>query len=186
MALGYFVTLTLFKTFAYRIKTSVFTIPSTEAWLYSAGLLLVLTVISLAIGFQQGFLQFKPIKVSWLVVIGILVNCLFRPAIAEELFFRVLLLPHLAEHASIGTKWLWGCISLILFIVYHPLNALSFFPAGRTTFNNPIFLLLAALLGVVCTLAYWHSGSLWPSVMIHWLVVVVWLLCLGGYQKLIT
>ncbi len=71
-----------------------------------------------------------------------------------------------------------------MFIVYHPLNALSFFPRGLETFFNVIFLVLAALLGIVCSIAYIQSGSLWTAVGIHWFAVVVWLLLLGGYRKL--
>jgi predicted Abi (CAAX) family protease len=80
--------------------------------------------------------------------------------------------------------WFWGCLSLFLFVVYHPLNALSFFSRGIETFFNRIFLTLAALLGMLCSLTYLQSGSLWTPVVIHWLVVVVWLLLLGGYRKL--
>jgi predicted Abi (CAAX) family protease len=71
-----------------------------------------------------------------------------------------------------------------MFIVYHPLNALSFFPKGLKTFFNWVFLVLAALLGIICSIAYLQSGSLWTPVVIHWLAVVIWLLLLGGYGKL--
>ncbi|WP_226591035.1 CPBP family glutamic-type intramembrane protease [Microseira wollei] len=143
-----------------------------------------MTVISLPIGFYQGFLQVDILKASRIKVATIIGRTFFFPGVSEELFVRVLLLPHPSENASISAHWLWACISLAVFIVYHPLNALSFFPAGRPTFFNPVFLLLAALLGIVCTIAYLKSGSLWLPVAIHWLVVVVWLLLLGGYGKL--
>ena len=170
----------------HRLIAAIFTIPGTGAWLYAATLLLILTVISLPIGFQRGFLQVDVVNTSRETIIGIIAVCLLTPAISEELFFRVLLLPHPSESASILNQLLWGGISLILFIIYHPLNALTFYPSGLRTFFNPVFLFLAALLGVVCTLTYWQSGSLWPPVVIHWLVVVVWLLVLGGYRKLNT
>ncbi|WP_208099188.1 CPBP family glutamic-type intramembrane protease [Nostoc sp. 106C] len=136
----------------------------------------------LYLGFLKfGFGQFK-IEES----IKILAICLFTPAITEELFFRVLLLPHVTEDVSRNKKWLWGGISLVIFIVYHPLNALTAYPAGFPTFMNPVFLLQAAFLGIVCTIAYFQSGSLWPSVVMHWVIVVVWLLFFGGYEKLNT
>jgi len=72
----------------------------------------------------------------------------------------------------------------VMFVVYHPLNALSFFSQGLETFFNSAFLLLATLLGITCSIAYLQSGSLWTPVVIHWLAVVVWLLFLGGYRKL--
>jgi predicted Abi (CAAX) family protease len=75
-------------------------------------------------------------------------------------------------------------LSLVLFVVYHPLNALTFYPVGRSTFMNPVFLLLAAVLGVACSIAYLLFGSIWPAVAIHWLAVTAWLLLLGGYRRL--
>jgi predicted Abi (CAAX) family protease len=46
--------------------------------------------------------------------------------------------------------------------------------------------LLAALLGVVCEIAYLKTGSLWSPAAIHWLVVAVWLTVLGGYRKVVV
>jgi predicted Abi (CAAX) family protease len=167
-----------------RLRLATSTIPNLEAWLYAAALLLVFTVIALPIGFWWGFLQLEVLTESWKTIIGIIATSFLMPAVTEELVFRVFLLPHPIEKASVSVLWLWGCISLVLFVVYHPLNALSFFSKGRKTFFNWVFLLLAALLGVVCSLTYLQSGSLWIPVAIHWLVVVVWLLVLGGYRKL--
>jgi predicted Abi (CAAX) family protease len=78
----------------------------------------------------------------------------------------------------------WATLSLFLFVIYHPLNALTFFSQGRETFFDPIFLCLAAGLGIICTITYYQTGSLWLPVLIHWLVVVVWLLCFDGLTKL--
>ncbi|WP_325315277.1 CPBP family glutamic-type intramembrane protease [Microcoleus sp. PH2017_28_MFU_U_A] len=54
----------------------------------------------------------------------------------------------------------------------------------RRYVKNPVFLLLAAVLGVACSIAYLLIGSIWPAVVIHWLGVTVWLLLLGGYRRL--
>lgn len=166
-----------------RLITAASKIPDTQAWLYSAALVAIYTLISLPIGFTFGFLKLD-IETSWEIIFGVMVRCLLSPAISEELFFRILLLPHPTENATPVTLWLWGCISLVMFIIYHPLNAVTFYPDGLQTFFNPVFLCLAALLGVICTLGYFQSGSLWIPVAIHWLIVVVWLLLLGGYKKL--
>ena len=106
------------------------------------------------------------------------------PALAEELLFRVLLLPHPQEHASDAGRWLWGTLALGLFVASHPLEALISSSARRGTFTDPVFLLLAGLLGLVCTIAYLESGSLWPPVVIHWSAASAWLLVLGGHGKL--
>lgn len=174
----------MIEAIAHRFTRALLTVPSTENWQQSAVLLLVFTLVSLPLGFKLGFLQIDVLQAPWQTLTRIITISLLTPAVTEELFFRVLLLPHTTEHASMAAQWLWGCISLAVFIAYHPLIALSFFPAGRTTFLNPVFLWLAALLGIICTIAYLNSGSLWPSVVIHWLVVVVWLLFFGGYRKL--
>jgi predicted Abi (CAAX) family protease len=99
------------------------------------------------------------------------------------MFFRVLLLPQ-PGNVSLITQLLCGGISLAAFIVYHPLQGLTIYPAAMETFSNPVFLFLAGLLGIICTISYFQSGSLWSAVVIHWIVVIVWLLLLGGYEKL--
>ena len=38
----------------------------------------------------------------------------------------------------------------------------------------------AATLGLGCALIRWRTGSLWPAVALHWLVVVTWQTLLGG------
>ncbi|MEM9164513.1 MAG: CPBP family glutamic-type intramembrane protease [Cyanobacteria bacterium P01_F01_bin.4] len=97
--------------------------------------------------------------------------------------FRALLIPRpdAASSQSLGS---WAIASLVIFIGFHPLNARFLMTERRETFYNPIFLTLAGLLGVVCTLSYLQSASLWPPVVLHWLMVIIWLLSLGGYGRL--
>lgn len=159
------------------------TMPDVTDWLVAVVLVLVYTAIALLVGFRAGFLKID-VQTSKPTIAAVLVGCLFSPGLSEELFFRVLMLPHPQENASGSVLWFWGGASLALFVVYHPLNALTFYPVGRSTFMNPVFLLLAAVLGAACTVAYLQSGSLWLAVAIHWLAVTVWLLLLGGYRRL--
>lgn len=164
-----------------RLITAILTIPNTQDWAYAALLLLIYALISLPLGLKSRFIQVD-IQSSREIVAAVIFGAFIMPGITEELFFRVLLLPHPTENASLAAQFIWGGISLVIFLVYHPLNI---FARGHdVTFRNPVFLLLAALLGVVCTLSYLQSGSLWPPVVIHWLIVVVWLLLLGGYREL--
>lgn len=166
----------------YRLSAAIATIPDTQAWAWTIALLVAYALISLPIGFRLGFVQVEVLKGSWPLVAGIIAGSFLMPGMSEELFFRVLLFPHPTEKASLMTLWLWGCTSLFIFLVYHPLNI---FAIGHDkTFREPVFLLLAALLGIACTISYWQSGSLWPPVVIHWLIVAVWLILLGGYRKL--
>ncbi|NJR17114.1 MAG: CPBP family intramembrane metalloprotease [Calothrix sp. CSU_2_0] len=152
-------------------------------WLVIVTTLGIYSIIAIPLGFKFGFLHLQIWSANWVNKCLLILRCLFLPAIVEELFFRVLLLPHPIEITS-WFKWgLWGIFSLVLFVIYHPLNAKTLFKAGFPTFYNPVFLGLAALLGVACTVAYGLTGSLWVVVFIHWVVVVVWLIVFGGIGR---
>ncbi|MBD2462872.1 CPBP family intramembrane metalloprotease [Oscillatoria sp. FACHB-1407] len=166
-----------------RIWLAITTFPTWQEWLTAGGLGLLLAVLLIPLGLAIGFLQVEVIR-SPKVILTVGAIALFSPGITEELLFRALLLPHPSESVSFTNLSIWFSFSLILFILYHPLNALSLYPAGRPTFMTPGFLVLAALLGVICAIAYLQTGSLWLPVLLHWLAVMVWLLCLGGYRRL--
>jgi len=148
--------------------------------------LLVLAVygaLALGLGVASGFLslswQWPPLGQA----LPRLARLLLLPALVEELLFRVLLIPHPIE----GLPWQpllgWNALSLGLFVLYHPVAARLWYPQGRAVFDDPRFLLQATLLGVACSLAYGFTGSLWPSVLIHWLAVVIWLEPLQGRNR---
>jgi predicted Abi (CAAX) family protease len=109
---------------------------------------------------------------------------LVLPAVVEEILFRVLLIPHPIETALSADIYWWSIISLVAFILYHPLNALTFYPNGKPTFWDWRFLTLAGLLGGVCTIAYLTTGSVWPAVLMHWIVVGIWIKLAGGQRRL--
>lgn len=166
-----------------RLNLALSTFPKATDWLFVAGLALIYTSLALPAGYHCGFLKFDPVSTPQ-TVLTVCFSSFVSPAFLEEVFFRALLLPHPTETASILSKMLWGCGSLAAFILYHPLNALTFFCRGRQIFTKPVFLGLAGLLGVLCTLVYQLTGSLWPAVFVHWLAVVIWLLLLSGYNRL--
>lgn len=168
---------------AEKLIDSVITLPSLTYWVEGFFWLLVYALIVLPIGFITKFLSWNSQK-SPKIITKIVLTSLFTPAILEEIFFRVFLLSTSTEAKSTTTLYLWVLVSLILFVIYHPLNAITFFPAGRKTFFKPVFLFSAALLGLICAIAYLKSGSLWVAVFVHWFVVVVWLIFLGGYERL--
>lgn len=157
---------------------------SSQDWYVSLGLLLGYGLLVIPVGFKRGFLTWEGVKISPKQCLQML-QLLLMPALIEELLFRVLLLPHPFESVA-RQEWLfWLIISLTLFIVYHPINALLFYPKGKKIFRQPVFLVFAGLLGIVCAISYKITGSLWPPVIIHWLIVVIWLFILGGEKKLI-
>lgn len=146
----------------------------------------VLIALSFLIGFKSNFLKIQTFNGTWSEGIKIAAISFVMPALSEEIFFRVLLLPHPSEITSIQTKAFWVVISIASFIIYHPIQGMLWNPSGYDVFIKPIFLILAALLGAVCTLAYLVTGSIWLPVIIHWLAVVIWLLLLNGFAKFAT
>lgn len=161
--------------------------PTLTDWGFAIAVLLLYACIALPLGLKQGFLRYCPPAELGLAVpkqLKLMLLLFFMPALLEELIMRVLLLPHPTEGVLPQTWLIWSAISLVIFVVYHPLNALTFYPAGNPTFFQPIFLVLSGLLGLVCTVIYLQTGSLWLIAIAHWLVVAVWLLWLGGYQKM--
>ena len=96
------------------------------------------------------------------------------PALGEELLFRGLVIPRR------GPKARWIAISTLLFVLWHPLQALTLGPPWADAFLDPWFLAAVALLGVALGRIYAATGSLWPCVLAHWLVVFGWKALLGG------
>ena len=167
-----------------RLVNSLLAPLTLKSWALVAGVLLVYGVIAIPLGFRTGFLSFTPDLL--LTKQGILgsFRVFFIPALAEEVLMRVFLLPHPVERVLLSSWLVWAGISLFIFIVYHPLNALTLYRVSYPTFLKPVFLTLAGLLGLSCMIAYYLTGSLLSIVLIHWIVVVVWLFILGGKQHL--
>lgn len=96
------------------------------------------------------------------------------PALLEELLFRGLIIPRE------GPKAKWIALSVILFILWHPLQVVTFGPPWAGSFLDPWFLLVIAILGLALARMYATTRSLWPSIVTHWLVVWVWKAVFGG------
>ena len=71
-------------------------------------------------------------------------------------------------------------LALAIYVASHPLNAWLFRPQVLSLFSSETYLVLTTLLGLTCTATYWISRSIWPSVFIHWVTVIVWIALLGG------
>ncbi|WP_319419518.1 CPBP family glutamic-type intramembrane protease [Pleurocapsa sp. FMAR1] len=158
-------------------------IPSYSSLSKMTILLCIYGLVAIPWGLKTNFLRWDICK-SKQLIFKITATSLIAPALIEEIFFRVSLLPYPLEQIQPNSWFAWSLLSLFCFIIYHPLNAFTFFPQGKETFSNPVFLCLATGLGIIYTLTYWQSGSLWLPVFVHWLVVVIWLLCWGGLSKL--
>jgi predicted Abi (CAAX) family protease len=160
----------------YRFKTALRTWPRRRAWQFALFLLLVYGLVYLPIGLSLSFLSWSPRLEFW-TVLGVSIGSLLMPGLIEELIFRALLVPHPTEPLPPITRRLWIGASLILFFGYH-LN-----PWAPRFFGQPVFLLGMGLLGLACTVSYLQSRSVWTAVLIHWFIVVSWLLLFGGLAK---
>ena len=155
------------------LRTSPFRAPL-KAWL----LVPFYALIALTVGFGSGLFQFEPLtsKMAFLLPLTLLVF----PSLLEEAFFRGLLIPR--NTAGHGRKYIILAVggSTLLFVVWHPLGALTVNPGAIAIFFDPAFLLIVTALGITCGYGYVVSKSLWVPVLIHWLTVVIWVLLLGG------
>jgi predicted Abi (CAAX) family protease len=106
------------------------------------------------------------------------------PALLEEIVFRIMLLPHPKEGVP-GPQWiLWAALSLVLFVLYHLLLGRTTYKAAWNTLSDRRFLILAGWLGLLLSGLYWITGSLWPIVLVHWAVVMLWIYAFGGKTRL--
>ena len=170
----------MFELLKNRLETAFFTLPSVTGWLTTLLLFAVFAILTFAILRHTRLFEFSLIRLSPSRVLLLALIALFTPSLPEEIFYRVLLLPHASEQVSLGTRVLWSVAALLVFVTAHPLLALTAWPWSRQIFYRPAFLAIVALLGTVCTLAYFVTGSLWAPVALHWATIVGWKLFYGG------
>jgi predicted Abi (CAAX) family protease len=161
------------------IRLAFITFPEDKSWDWYAWLFCVYTLCALLIGWLTGFCRLELMEAPGLVIAATPIALLVMPSLVEEFFFRAVLLPHPVEAVSPSTVFLQASVSLMAFVAMHPVNGII---SGRAVFLDPSFLVLATLLGIICTIAYLKSGSIWPSVLFHWLTVLVWIMFLGGWE----
>ena len=166
-----------------RVFASIVLLPRWREWGITTLALLVYGAIAVPIGLRLGFLRWRMSERKPFPLIKILMFLFLSPALWEELIFRVLLLPHPNGIQADENFFIPAGFSLAIFVLYHPVNAAFWYRSGNPTFFQPIFLSLTALLGAICTIVYWLTGSLWTISILHWIVVAVWLLGLNGLSK---
>ena len=144
----------------------------------STGLFILFAAIAMTIGFSTGLLAFVSLESDLIYVLPFAM--FFFPSLFEEILFRGLLIPN--DTVLRGTKTILkrSLFSSIIFVLWHPLNALTINPGAKNFFLDPWFLLIVFVLGMICSLGYIFSRSLWVPTIMHWLTVLVWVLFLGG------
>ena len=103
---------------------------------------------------------------------------LFIPALWEELLFRAAIIPRRSDARTLPVRPV--LLQSVAFVLWHPLQAFVFGGARAEILLDPFFLLATALLGLACGRLYWVTQSIWPPVVVHWLVVVGWKALAGG------
>jgi predicted Abi (CAAX) family protease len=166
------------------VRDAIVTAPSAAAWRRCALLYAAFVVCALPIGLLSGLLHpsLPPLSSGAALVAALTIA--LHPAFTEEIVFRALMLPRRLDGIGRARLATTIAVALFLYVVAHPLNAKFFWPAAWGVFGNPFYLAMATLLGATCTAAYLISGSIWPSVVMHWLTVTLWILLLGGQALL--
>lgn len=149
--------------------------PDAGRWRAALAIALPAVAIIALSGFLGGWLYFNLVADLPSALIAALILFLV-PALAEELIFRGILLSWFATFSQRLGNWL----SIVLFVLWHPFQALAFGPPWAAIFLQPSFLFATFILAIVLTHIRIVSQSLWPVIAIHWLLAVTWKLVLGG------
>lgn len=148
-------------------------LPDRRGWLRVAVELGWALPLMLVVAHSGGLVRYAPERDAT-ILIGLGATLLISPAFGEEVLFRGLIMPR--RHASAP----WVLLSVLLFVLWHPLQAVTFGPPWAAAFVDSWFLLIVAILGGALARIYAATGSLWPGVAAHWLVVFAWKAVLGG------
>lgn len=140
-------------------------------------------IFTFVIGYYSNLFYFGLVSSSYIYFLP--VTLFIFPAFLEELFFRGVLIPIDTHQKSKYKITLTILLSTGLFVLWHPANALTINPAGAVFFLNSYFLIITCALGIVCSILYIYSRSIWLPILVHWISVLVWVLFLGGRNKLL-
>lgn len=177
------------STILLRLWIALTTAPSGFHLLLSWVLLGSYAAIAAPLSLRWRFANLEPVQIWWSLHLhryglalrhnrrAALLMVMLAVAIAlEELVFRVALIPLAIENRH----WSWLALGWLLAVVRYPLLYGWLHPALACS----RLLWLAAGLEAVCISIYFATQSFWLTVIIHWLVVVVWLFPLGGRYQL--
>lgn len=164
--------------FATRLAASLRILPSPRGWLFCLVVSVAALGLMMVIGFSTGLYRLQPPEpgLAWRMLV-----VFFVPALGEEIPFRGLLTPGPGESRR---PWAEVAVSTALYTLWHVVEALTFLPGAAPVFLRPDFLLCCAVLGLGCAAMRLRTGSIWPAVILHWALVVVWQTWLGGVSAL--
>lgn len=150
-----------------RLRGLFSTLPGLATWARLAGLLAGLLALSWLLD-RLGFIPWQP-DLAFLLGIGAIAG--LGTALAEETLFRGILLRPPPEGAtSLGPV----ALSAVLFALWHPLQTLLYHPLWEAYAWDWWFLLGTGLLGFACARLTLATRSIWPAIVLHWLVAMGW------------
>jgi predicted Abi (CAAX) family protease len=183
----------LLSTILTRLWVALAIPPSGQDIIITWALFCGYCLLTIPTGLVKTLVNFEPIQVWWNLELyrdGLrlrnnrkalqLMVMLFIWVTIEELIFRVCLIPLAFENLLLPNRLGWISLAALLAIARYILVYRYWHPL----FKKRHFLILATLLEIACLLAYIFTESLWMSVLLHWLITVVWLLPLGGKYQL--
>ena len=155
------------------VRLAATTLPSLRGWGAAAAIFVFGSIPIALIAWFGNLIAFVPIPLGEALAIAPIL--LVVPAIGEELLFRAALIPR-----TQGTGIWPTVLSIALFVLWHPLQAVTIGPPWSDLFLDPAFLMAVGVMG--CTLAWIYrvTRSLWPPVLAHWFIVFVWKALFGG------
>ena len=125
-----------------------------------------------AVAFPAAMVHWQPAFAGWPLRLA---TVMVAPAFTEELMFRGLLIPPRGESGHSGRSI---AVSLVLFVLWHAVEALTFLPGAHLFLTLP-FLACALILGATCAWMRYGTGSLWPAVVFHGVTVFLWQAAFG-------
>jgi uncharacterized protein (DUF2235 family)/membrane protease YdiL (CAAX protease family) len=165
-----------------RLKRLVSTWLSAPAWGRLGRTALWLLPVLALLGWFGGLVGWDPRLSPELALLAL--AAVFVPVLAEESLFRGLLLKPPPDGASgLGP----AILSAFLFTLYNPLLALlcrsvlgDRCPPWADLGLDPWFLAAVFALGLACARLALATRSIWPGVLLHWTILVGWVLLFGG------
>jgi predicted Abi (CAAX) family protease len=145
--------------------SAIGTLPNRRALGEALILFALFSLLATYIGTSTALFKFS-MTGDWAELAVLTIIAVFIPALGEELVFRVALAGR--------TDVLRAALALVVFVIWHPIQVWLGLPMAQPAFLAPAFLIIAGMLGLVCTISWRRSGSIWPAVAMHWVVVIVW------------
>ncbi|MDB5480122.1 MAG: family intrarane metalloprotease [Caulobacteraceae bacterium] len=158
-----------------RLISSLTTWPDAAGWGFSAAVGVAALAAVWGLGFSSGLYALHAANLNGMPIR--LLTVLVAPAFGEEAVFRGLLIPSRSEADRPALQII---VATTVFIAWHLVEAKLILPQAATLFERPDFLACAGLVGFGCAVIRWRTGSLWPAVALHWLMVTIWQTWLGG------